>query len=193
MSSIFLFNTDIEANQKINIDELYEKNMKENLKQLSIFNKILGRIHKRINLTSRNTRSNKFIWFVIPEFIFGEPVYDQSECIAYIVNNLVENGFYVKYIHPNTLFVSWEQWIPSYVRSEIKKKTGKIIDEKGCILNPNEVLNKTDNINSKLMNLKGENDKPEKPDKKFTPIDNYKPSGNLIYTTDIFNKLQEKL
>ena len=68
------------------------------------------------------------------EFIFGEPEYEQTNCISYLIAKLTENGFRVQYLHPNTIFVSWEEWIPQYVRSEIKKKTGKIINEKGQVI-----------------------------------------------------------
>jgi hypothetical protein len=83
--SCFLFVNDEETQNKINIDELYDRNQRRDLKQVSIFNKILNRIHKRILMTNRNKRNDKHVWFNIPEFIFGEPVYDNAECIAYIV------------------------------------------------------------------------------------------------------------
>jgi hypothetical protein len=203
--SFLLLDNEQEANEKINIDDLYERNFKRDLKQLSIFNKILGRIHKRITTTSKNKRLDKYIWFIVPEFIFGEPSFDQSDCIAYIVDKLAENGFYVKYIHPNTLFISWEQWIPSYIRTEIKKKTGKTIDERGSVVSSlnsgnNSKLN-DENMDSKLFNMNkysgGANtnneEKPEKTGKQFTPIEKYKPTGKLVYNTDLFDKLQEKL
>jgi len=204
MSSILLLN-DEEATSKLNIDDLYDKNMKRDLKQLSIFNKILNRIHNRIKLTARNKISDKYIWFVIPEFIFGEPTYNQSDCIAYIVNKIVDNGFYSKYIHPNTLFISWEQWIPYYVRSEVKKKTGKQIDEKGHIISfkgigttEETAGNEVEISNSKLFNTSGnESDNVGKKQgndpTKFTPIEKYKPTGNLVYNTDLFSAVNSRV
>ena len=44
------------------------------------------------------------------------------------MDKLTTNGFVIKYTHPNLLFISWKHWIPSYVRTEFKKKTGKNID-----------------------------------------------------------------
>ena len=41
MSSMFLYTDDDDSEQKINIDELYDKNQQRDLKQLSIFNKML--------------------------------------------------------------------------------------------------------------------------------------------------------
>jgi len=203
MSSILLLN-DEEAVGKLNIDDLYDKNFKRDLKQLSIFNKILNRIHNRIKLTARNKISEKYIWFVIPEFIFGEPTYNQSDCIAYIVGKIVDNGFYAKYIHPNTLFISWEQWIPAYVRDEIKKKTGKQIDEKGQIISTKNLVEKEkgndlEESNSKLFNTNGSNNLKDEKKRgnsssiQFTPIDNYKPTGKLVYNPELFSALNNKI
>jgi hypothetical protein len=136
--SCFLFVQDEEANSKINIDDLYEKRHKRDLKQLSIFKKILNRIHNKIQKTARHKNTDRHIWFVVPEFIYGEPLYDQGDCISYIVCSLEDNHFHIRYIHPNTLFISWSHWVPSYVRNEFKKKTGKILDEYGNIKTPAE-------------------------------------------------------
>jgi hypothetical protein len=206
MSNILLLN-DEEATNRLNIDDLYDKNLKRDLKQLSIFNKILNRIHNRIKLTARNKISDKFIWFVIPEFIFGEPTYNQSDCIAYITSKIVDNGFYVKYIHPNTLFISWEQWIPTYVRNEVKKKTGKQIDEKGQVISCKGIGtidetngNELEISNSKIFNTNGSGNETKNDGKKqgndpnrFTPIEKYKPTGKLVYNTDLFNVLNSRV
>jgi hypothetical protein len=133
--SIFLYHNEEEAHSKINIDDLYENQKKKDLKQLSIFKKILGRIHNKIQAVSRSTKSrpDKHIWYLVPEYILGEPLYDKGDCIAYIIHELEENKFHIRYVHPNTIFISWAHWVPSYVRSEFKRKTGKIVDEFGVI------------------------------------------------------------
>jgi hypothetical protein len=189
--SCFLYVDDEETRGKINIDELYGKSQQRDLKQLSIFNKILNRIHKRITFTARNRTNDKHVWFTVPEYIFGEPIYDQGDCIGYLVQKLEENGFHIRYVHPNTLFVSWGNWIPSYVRSEIKKKTGKIIDEKGNIINTNEEEAEEGDMNSKLFNDK--QNTMQKGKKEYTPINQYKPTGNLVYNPEMFEKLEKKV
>ena len=192
MSNI-VFADEEEALGKINIDDLYDKNMKRDLKQVALFNKMLNRVHKRIQTNTRMKRNEKYIWFLVPEFLFGEPVYDQSDCIAYIISKLVENGFYVRYVHPHSLFISWEQWIPSYVRNEIKKKTGKVINEKGQVISDTKA--DTDELddsdpNSKLLNQNTANNSSGK--KQYTPIGQYKPSG-MVYNPDILEKLEKKI
>ena len=187
--SSFLYVNDEESRGKVNIDELYEKKQQRELKQLTIFNKLLNRIHRRITFTGRNKVNDKHIWFIVPEYIFGEPLYDQGDCIAYLVNKLEENGFLVKYLHPNAIFISWVNWIPSYVRNEFKKKTGMIINEKGEVISKQE--EKEDDMNGRILNDK--QNVNQKDQKNYTPIGQYKPSGNLVYGSDMFEKIEKKV
>ena len=187
--SCFLFTDDEETTRKINIDELYEKQQQKDIKQLSIFNKILNRIHKRITQTARIKPMEKFVWFTVPEYIFGEPIYDNGDCTGYLVAKLHENGFEVKYIHPNTLWISWKNWVPSYIRSEIKKKTGFVLDEKGNIVDKKE--NKDDDFTNPNV-LTNDKQPCAKNGKVYTPINSYKPTGNLVYNAEMFEKLEKK-
>ncbi len=181
--SIFISDDDNDVVSKLNIDSLYEKRQKRDLKQLSIFNKILNRIHKRIDYTSKNKNCNDtHIWFLVPQYLVGEPVYDKGECIGYLVSQLEQNGFFVKYVHPQTLFVSWHNWIPSYVRNEIKKKTGVNVDERGNVISYEE----EEEQNKKSIS-------GEKEGKTYSSVKDYKPSGNLLYSQDILDKLEKRL
>jgi len=192
--SNFLFSTDEESTGKINIDDLYDKSQKRDLKQVSVFNKILNRIHTKIKSTTRTQKKDTHIWFTVPEYIFGEPIYNQGDCIGYLVVKLEENGFHVKYMHPNTLFVSWGNWIPSYIRNEIKKKTGKVLDEKGNILRDLKVEQEEeyaeDNMNSGIFNDKTNNLQKKKV---YTSVKDYKPTGSLVYNPELFEKLEKKI
>jgi hypothetical protein len=191
--SCIIFADEEESNRKINIDELYEKKQKKDLKQLSIFNKILNRIHKRITNTAKMKINEKHIWFVVPEYIFGEPCYDKGDCIGYLVSKLEDNGFHVRYVYPSNIFISWQHWIPSYVRTEIKKKTGIVIDEKGNLISKKNEEEGEDNMDSRLFNDRTADPGSQKPQKNYTSIDKYKPTGNLIYGQDMFEKLEKKV
>lgn len=197
MANIFTLENVSDFSEKLNIDELYEKKRQYDLNKLELYNKILNRIHVRIKTTSRQKIDEQFCWFVVPEVIIGVPKYDQGACIAYIIDKLKENGFNVKYIHPNTLFISWQHWVPSYVRSEIKKKTGMVIDEYG-----NKVVDEMEEISNGPVNdmfhIKSQAQtkmvkSAMKQQKNFTPINSYKPQGNLIYDNDLLSSLEEKI
>ena len=190
MSNIFTLENIDDFSEKINIDELYEKKRQHDIGKLELFNKILNRIHVRIKTTSRQKLDEQFCWFVVPEVIIGVPKYDQGACIAYIVDKLKTNGFHVKYIHPNTLLISWLHWVPSYVRNELKNKTGIIVNEYG------EKLNDLDDSSPSLTQTTETTQQPSSKiqlsGKSYTPITSYKPSGNLVYANDLLNKLEKK-
>jgi hypothetical protein len=176
MANIFTLDNISDFSEKMNIDDLYESKRQSDLNKLTLFNKILNRIHVRIKTTSKQRMNEQFCWFVVPEIIIGVPKYDQGSCIAYLLDKLTENGFNVKYIHPNTLFISWSHWIPSYVRTELKKKTGIEVNEFGVRLEKPEelVFENRDTENSK------DKVKERKKSDLYTPIASYKPSGNLF-------------
>jgi hypothetical protein len=113
------------------------------------------------------------------------------------MDKLKENGFNLKYVHPNTLFISWLHWVPSYVRTELKKKTGIVVNEYGQrideIGNDTKQITDSSNPNEVMFNLKNTNQSASKKDNKnYTPIKSYKPSGNLVYNDDLLNKLEDK-
>jgi hypothetical protein len=189
--SNFLFSTDEESMGKINIDDLFTKSQQRDQKQLSIFNKILNRIHNKIKGTTRSQKKETHVWFSVPEYIFGEPIYNQGDCIGHLVVKLEENGFHVQYMHPNTLFISWANWIPSYVRTEIKKQTGKVLDEKGNVIRDLKAEKDDEDMNATLFNDKGNSLQKNK--KEYTPLDQYKPTGNLVYNQEMFDKIDKKM
>ena len=182
---------------KINIDELYEKKQQHDMFTLGSYNKILGRIHTKIRFTSRQYMDNNYCWYVVPEVLLGIPKYDHRECIAYVIDKLQENNFIVRYIHPNLLFISWNHWVPSYVRNEIKKKTGIVVDGNGNRLNNSQDKSEDDNIlktdgDNIIFNV-GKSNKETKDNKKnianYKDINSYKPEGKLIYNDDLLKKL----
>lgn len=192
MSNIFNLDNCTDFSERINLDDLYEKKQQHDLKQLQLYNKLLNRVHVRIKTTSRQKINEQYCWYVVPEVMIGVPKYDVAACIAYIIDKLNQNDFQVSYIHPNTLFISWSHWVPSYVRNELKKKTGIIIDKFGNRTDAatkesgikNKVDSTSDNPNDLLFDLKGSN-LEEKPKRQYTDINSYKPLGNLIYDNNI--------
>ena len=192
-----------DSSLKLNIDELYTKKQQQDLNIVTNYNKILGRIHNKIKHVSKNIVNENCCWYVMPEVIIGIPMYDYRDCTAYVIEKLRENKFVVRYTHPNLLFISWKHWVPSYVRSEIKKKTGTLIDEFGNIINNNEDDNGIENNNENKYKSETHNDTNEllfstNKQIKTTPTTSsnykdtksYKPSGNLVYNNSLLEKLR---
>jgi hypothetical protein len=210
MDELFRNKEDSDKIKKINLEELYDKKKTYDLSKLSIYNKILNRIHEKIKITSRQKIDAQFCWFVIPEIMLGVASYDRSSCISYILEELTNNDFVVRYTHPNLIFISWKHYVPSYIRNEFKKKTGIVIDEHGNRIQefddlgnpitPSQAVNNPLSANSldpfnmgltRKVNVKNNTENPTNK-KEFKPINDYKPTGNLIYGKDLFKKLEDK-
>lgn len=200
MNTIFTLGDESSEKMKLNLDDLYEKKQQQDLNTLSLYNKILGRIHTKIKTVSRQQTKEQFCWYVMPETMIGVPKYDHGACTAYIIDNLRDNGFIVKYTHPNLLLISWANWCPSYVRNEIKKKTGVVIDGNGRRLHLDDKGNPKDKDNSnsddpnELMfhrSKNGNGNDEVKANKEYTSIDSYKPSG-LIYNENLLRRIEDK-
>jgi hypothetical protein len=74
----------------------------------------------------------------------------------------------------------------------VKKKTGNVIDEHGNIIHKKDAKEEEHDINSKIMNDKNGNP-VQKDGKQYTPINQYKPSGNLVYKPEFFEKIEKKM
>jgi hypothetical protein len=189
MDTIFTLGDDNEQ-VKMNLDDLYERKQQYDLNTLATYNKILGRIHNKIKTLSRQHLNDQHCWYTIPEMIIGIPKYDHGACTAYIIHKLEDNGFIICYTHPNLLFISWKHWVPNYVRAEVKKKTGIIIDGYGNKLEDKQNNNEQSDDPNELMFQKG-NTPVSKNNKEYKSIDSYKPSG-LIYNESLMRKIEDK-
>ena len=201
MDTIFTVEDVDEYNEKINLDDLYDRKQQHNINTINNYNTILNRIHQRIKNTSRKQLNEQFCWFVVPEIMIGVPKYDSSTCITYVMDKLQDNGFRVRYTHPNLLLISWSHWVPSYVRNEIKKKTGVSIDGYGNLISDksdndkkNTFLNNNDNPNMLIFNNNNADNFNNTDNKNNAKsITTYKPSGSLIYNNDLLQSLQDNL
>ena len=134
----------------LNIDELNNNSKQKEKKQNLIYDEILKKCHHKIKKTSETTPSG-YCFYIIPEYIYGFPLYNFKGCILYIFKTLTKNGFEVRYTHPNLLYISW--------------------------------IGKTNPQNYKAI---------EKKNNGYRNIEEYKPTGNLIYNKT-FNSLSNKL
>ena len=121
-------------NEKINMDDLFTQRKRTEEHKIKIYQKILARVHSKVKTTSRMRNNDKFCFFLIPEFVLGIPRYDMVNCTTYIIEKLIDNGFLIKYTHPNLLFISWRHYIPHYERVKIKKTTGVSVDGWGNVV-----------------------------------------------------------
>lgn len=196
MNTIFTLGNETDENNSINLDDLYERKKQYDLNTLSIYNKLLNRIHNKIQTVSRQQINEQYCWYIVPEIILGIPKFDHGACTAYLIDKLQANGFIVRYTHPNLLLICWKDYIPGYVRDEIKKKTGIVIDGKGNKIEKGDNPTSQDKNNTdpdELMFQRGNKLAIEnKNSRDFKSIDSYKPTGNLIYNESLLKRIEEK-
>jgi len=181
-------------NEKLNLDDLFKQKKITQDHKIKIYERVLARVHSKIKATSRMRNSDKFTFFLLPEFILGVPRYDMAECTSYVMEKLIDNGFMLKYTHPNLLFISWQHYIPNYQRIQIKKKTGVNVDGYGNIITKKNKKEDDGNINSLLLKGSKEIKKgilKKGTDKNYKSIASYKPTGNLIYNTKLIQKIED--
>ena len=155
---------------RINIDELFETKKKSDLNRLSIYSKLLSRIHHKIKMTSKQRDNSQFCSFIMPEVLLGYPNYDFSECLTFIIDRLNNDGFVTRYIHPNLIFKCWSHWVPGYVRDEFKKKTNTEVNSFGES-KPDKTVVRFEKTETK-------------------PVSNYKPSGMFVYDEELIKSMK---
>jgi hypothetical protein len=112
---------------------------------------------------------------VVPEHIVGMSKFDNPGCIAYLMDTLEKNKFMVKYYHPNAIYISWNHWMPSYIRDEIKKRTGITVDEFG------QQIQEDDEDEDMYEMQETKNNTHGKDKRTYTPVDSYRKMGNIAY------------
>jgi hypothetical protein len=145
----------------INIFDLHREQDKKEEARLEIYTNILDKVHQKIKLTSK-TSADKFCFFSVPTYVYGLPLFDVNNCIIFLTKKLTDNGFNIRYTHPNLLLISW---------LEKPKKQ------------PSSNFNSYNSI---------ENLKYIPPAIEYRPITEYKPTNNFVYDANSFNTLQEK-
>jgi len=90
---------------RVNMAYLQKKHNAKLRTRLEIYEKILNRIYNRIDIASNVENTNCV--FDIPEYIYGFPIYNIRACAEYLSKKLISNGFHVKYIKPNILYIYW--------------------------------------------------------------------------------------
>lgn len=196
--SILLSLNEKEAGHQFNLDDLFEKKRTQDLQQKSLFDKILRRVHDRIKATSRMKPKEQYIFYQVPYMMWGMSSYNYAECIAYLTTKLSNDGFVVKYIPELWIWISWKSYVPSYVRSELKKKTGIVVDEHGHVLTiPEDIQSKQERPDPRFEPHVLPNGRiiqqPKKPKTDFVPVTRYRPKGDLVYGQDRFEQIEKKV
>lgn len=90
----------------ININKLRSQVEERENKKNKLFEKILDLCYQRILNTNEKSDSYNCT-YIVPNVVFGLPLYDVNECTKYIMDKLLEKGFEITFAYPTTIHISW--------------------------------------------------------------------------------------
>jgi hypothetical protein len=96
-------------------NELYNQRRSKDSSRLRAYNKILEQIHHRIRVISKLPQSPCYLIYTVPPFIFGLPKLDLEDCMVYLVYQMRQGGFDVRFTYPNMMYISWVHHEKSYL------------------------------------------------------------------------------
>ena len=106
-----------QAVPNLNPTELFSKRKTRDTSRLKAYNQILSQIHTRILKASREL-ADPYILYTVPPFVLGLPRLDLEDCIVYIVYQLRQQSYMVRYTYPNLLFISWAHHEKEYLQKQ---------------------------------------------------------------------------
>ncbi len=151
----------------INIEELHREQDRKEQNKSEIFLTILEKVHQKIKFTSQVSK-DKFCFFSVPTYVYGLPLFDINSCIIYLTKTLTDNGFDIKYTHPNLLLISWLQ----------KPQKHTNINNNETNYNGMNTMQKLEDVRRRAL--------------EYRPTTEYQPSNNFVYDSNSLNTLKEK-
>lgn len=102
----------------LRVSELYKRRQAKDAARLRAYNQILDTVHHRIRVQGNLPNSPCSLLYTIPPFVLGLPKIDLEDCVVYLVFQLRQSGFEVRYSYPNLLAISWMHHERSYITEQ---------------------------------------------------------------------------
>jgi hypothetical protein len=98
--------------------DLYDRRMRRDYSRLKAYNQLLEQIYHRVYSSSQLSGNTSSILYTVPPFIIGLPKLDMEDCIVYLVFQLRQTGFQVRFTWPNLLYISWKHTESEYLTKQ---------------------------------------------------------------------------
>lgn len=185
----------------LNINKLRSEVEDREKKKIKIFENILEMCYQKI-LNANKQYNDYSCTFVVPNFVFGLPLYDIGDCIKFIMDKLVEKGFEIYFALPSTIHISWKP--EGYMKKmNTNYNTNNTIEYYNTLKSNNQLMIKYDGSNNLNNNTKNKkyttentnnmNSTKNNNDIKYRPINEYKTSMDTIYNLDDLDIFQNKV
>jgi len=95
--------------------DLYDRRVKRDHARLRSYNTLLEQIYHRVYATSQLSGNTSSVLYNVPPFVLGLPKLDMEDCIVYLVWQLRQTGFEIRFTWPNLLYISWRHHEGDYL------------------------------------------------------------------------------
>jgi hypothetical protein len=117
------------------INSLQKEQSKNNIVKHNLYKIILKRCGQRIIEANKKTH-HTYCFFEVPTIIIGHNDYSVTDCVKYLIQELVKEGYVVEFIQPNYLYIDWgkpltktNEYIPNWIenKTNFEKQAKKYI------------------------------------------------------------------
>ena len=201
----------------ININKLRSEVEDRENNKLKIYEKILDMCYKKI-LNTNKQNNDYSCTFIVPNVVFGLPLYNIEDCIIFIMNKLVEKGFEIYFALPTSIHIYWRP--KDYINKNQKVYVNNLItnnitpnqleyyntlqqqnQSNQLMIKYNDIYNhKSNDSNHSNHNSNDNTNKTQKntnnntnTSKNYRPIETYKTTSHSIYDLDNLDIFQNKV
>jgi hypothetical protein len=104
--------------KQINIFELQNSVSKKKEMRKNVFLNILNKCHTKIKEAAK--KELYLCHYEVPRYVLGLPLYNLDDCVNFISNELIQNGFVVERLYQKILIISW---FPNYALENTTEPT----------------------------------------------------------------------
>ena len=92
---------------QLHASTLFDARLKKDQARHKAYNQILEQALQKVAFSTTQPNQPTFVYYNVPPFVLGLPALDLQDCVVYIVHQLRNQGYEVRYTYPNLLWISW--------------------------------------------------------------------------------------
>lgn len=120
-------------NRDISMNELTQAHIEKKNNRKMIYENLYKQCCEKIRYMNEQWHKTSCN-FIVPSIQMGMPIYKMETCIVFIMFQLKEKGFFVQFVYPNILNISWKHALIRALKQEDKDwykiTEGKLYDAK---------------------------------------------------------------
>jgi hypothetical protein len=86
---------------------LFDVRLKKDQARHKAYNQILEQALQKVAYAATQPTQPTFTYYNVPPFVLGLPSLDLKDCVVYVVHQLRNQAYEVRYTYPNLLWISW--------------------------------------------------------------------------------------